>query len=381
MNAIALDAMGGDHAPGPEIAGAVAAVRETELKVILCGDQDRLRAELAKAGGAEGDRLEIRHAAEVVTMEDHPGKVFRQKRQSSMRVAFDLVKAGEAAAVVSAGNSGAMLSHALFLLKRLPDVERPGIVTVFPRPHSDRELAAFARRGPLGGPTPTGTLVLCDMGANVEVRPTMLAQFGILGAHYDRIVHGHPRPRVGLLSNGSEEVKGTDLTRAAHAMLSQAASNPEAQFEFVGYVEGSGLFGGDIDVVATDGFTGNVVLKVSEGVSQTVLRMVRSALQSSVRARLGAALVKPALYALRDRISYSEAGGAVLAGVSGVVMICHGRSEPQAMKNAIKAADRFVGLGLTEQLARAMTRHHQIWEAAPEGAPSSAAAASSGEGQ
>jgi glycerol-3-phosphate acyltransferase PlsX len=354
MNAIALDAMGGDHAPAPEIAGALAAVRDNHLKVVLCGDEARLRAELAKAGGAEGEQIEIRHAPEVVTMEDHPGKVFRQKRRSSMRVAFDLVTAGEAAAVVSAGNSGAMLSHAVFLLKRLPDVERPGIVTVFP--------------------TPSGTLVLCDMGANVEVRPTMLAQFGILGAHYDRIVHGHARPRVGLLSNGSEEVKGTDLTRAAHAMLSQAARNPEAQFEYTGYVEGSGLFGGDIDVVATDGFTGNVVLKVSEGVSQTVLRMVKGALTSSVRAKLGAALVKPALLKLRDRISYSEAGGAVLAGVSGVVIICHGRSEPQAIKNAIKAADRFVGLGLTEQMAMAMTRHHGVWVDPP-------AAASSGEAQ
>jgi glycerol-3-phosphate acyltransferase PlsX len=353
MNAIALDAMGGDHAPDPEIEGAVAAVRESDVKVILCGDQARLRVALARAGGAEGAQLEIRHAGEVVTMEDHPGKVFRQKRQSSMRVAFDLVTSGEAAAVVSAGNSGAMLSHALFLLKRLPDVERPGIVTVFP--------------------TPSGTLVLCDGGANVEVRPTMLAQFGILGAHYDRIVHGHERPRVGLLSNGSEEMKGTDLTRAAHAMLSQAAKNPEAQFEYVGYVEGSGLFGGDIDVVATDGFTGNVVLKVSEGVSQTVLRMVRSALTSSLRAKLGAALVKPALYALRDRISYSEAGGAVLAGVSGVVLICHGRSEGQAMKNAVKAADRFVKLGLTEQLALAMTRHHRIWVEPPPPAASSEA--------
>jgi glycerol-3-phosphate acyltransferase PlsX len=352
MNAIALDAMGGDHAPAPEIAGALAAVRDNHLKVVLCGDEARLRAELAKAGGAEGEQIEIRHAPEVVTMEDHPGKVFRQKRRSSMRVAFDLVTAGEAAAVVSAGNSGAMLSHAVFLLKRLPDVERPGIVTVFP--------------------TPSGTLVLCDMGANVEVRPTMLAQFGILGAHYDRIVHGHARPRVGLLSNGSEEMKGTDLTRAAHAMLSQAARNPEAQFDYTGYVEGSGLFGGDIDVVATDGFTGNVVLKVSEGVSQTVLRMVKGALTSSVRAKLGAALVKPALLKLRDRISYSEAGGAVLAGVNGVVIICHGRSEPQAIKNAIKAADRFVGLGLTEQMAMAMTRHHGVWVDPP-------AAASSGE--
>jgi glycerol-3-phosphate acyltransferase PlsX len=167
-------------------------------------------------------------------------------------------------------------------------------------------------------------------------------------------------------------MKGTDLTRAAHAMLSQAAKNPEAQFEYVGYVEGSGLFGGDIDVVATDGFTGNVVLKVSEGVSQTVLRMVKSALTSSMRARIGAALVKPALYALRDRISYSEAGGAVLAGVSGVVLICHGRSDGQAMKNAIKAADRFVELGLTEQLSVAMTRHHRIWVEPPPPAASEA---------
>ncbi len=290
---IAVDAMGGDHAPGPEVAGAAAAVREADLRVMLCGDGDKLRAELAKIGARESDRLTIRHASQVVGMHDHPGRAFRQKRDSSLRVAFDLVRAGEAGAVVSAGNSGAMLSHALFLLKRLPDVERPGIVTVFPRPLSHAELDAQARRGDpaaLNG-VPMGTLVLCDMGANVEVKPTMLAQFGILGAHYDRIVHGHARPRVGLLSNGSEDTKGTELTRAAHAILRQAAQNPDAQFQYVGYVEGSELFRGDIDVVATDGFTGNVVLKVSEGVSQIVLRMVKAALTSTLRAKLGAALV------------------------------------------------------------------------------------------
>jgi glycerol-3-phosphate acyltransferase PlsX len=363
MNAIAVDAMGGDHAPGPEIVGALAAVREAGLRVLLCGDRERLAAELATAGAtaAERERIELRHATEVVTMDDHPGKVFRQKRGSSMRMAFDLVAAGEASAVVSAGNSGAMLSHAVFVLKRLEDVERPGIVTVFPRPHSERELEELARRGPRRGPTPTGTLVLCDMGANVEVKPTMLAQFGILGAHYDRIVHGHERPRVGLLSNGSEDSKGTELTRAAHAILGQAARNPEAQFDYVGYVEGNDLFRGDIDVVATDGFTGNVVLKVSEGVSQVVMRMVKSALTSSARAKLGAALARPALLELRQRISYSEAGGAVLAGVDGVVIICHGKSEPAAIKNAIKAADRFAGAGLTEQLGLAMKRHHGLW--------------------
>lgn len=360
---IAVDAMGGDHAPGPEVAGAAAAVREADLRVMLCGDGDKLRAELAKIGARESDRLTIRHASQVVGMHDHPGRAFRQKRDSSLRVAFDLVRAGEAGAVVSAGNSGAMLSHALFLLKRLPDVERPGIVTVFPRPLSHAELDAQARRGDpaaLNG-VPMGTLVLCDMGANVEVKPTMLAQFGILGAHYDRIVHGHARPRVGLLSNGSEDTKGTELTRAAHAILRQAAQNPDAQFQYVGYVEGSELFRGDIDVVATDGFTGNVVLKVSEGVSQIVLRMVKAALTSTLRAKLGAALVKPALLALRQAIDYSEAGGAVLAGVDGLVVICHGRSDATAMKNAVKAADEDARAGLVEQLARAMKRHHGLW--------------------
>jgi glycerol-3-phosphate acyltransferase PlsX len=279
-----------------------------------------------------------------------------------LRVAFDLVRAGEASAVVSAGNSGAVLSHALFLLKRLPDVERPGIVTVFPRPLSHAERDAAARRGDADeSDVPMGTLVLCDMGANVEVKPTMLAQFGILGAHYDRIVHGHARPRVGLLSNGSEDTKGTDLTRAAHAILRQAAENPDAQFQYVGYVEGSELFRGDIDVVATDGFTGNVVLKVSEGVSQIVLRMVKGALTSTLRAKLGAALVKPALLALRQAIDYSEAGGAVLAGVDGLVVICHGRSDANAMKNAVKAADEDARCGLVDQLARAMKRHHGLW--------------------
>lgn len=367
---IAVDAMGGDHAPGPEVAGAAAAVRSGDVRVVLCGDRDRLRAELAKIGAREDDRLSIRHATQVVDMHDHPGRAFRQKRDSSLRVAFDLVRAGEAAAVVSAGNSGAVLSHALFLLKRLPDVERPGIVTVFPRPPSDAERARAEERGEEAA---MGTLVLCDMGANVEVKPTMLAQFGILGAHYDRITHGHARPRVGLLSNGSEESKGTELTRAAHAILRQAAQNPEAAFEYIGYVEGSELFRGDIDVVATDGFTGNIVLKTSEGVSQAVLRMVKRALTSTLRAKLGAALAMPALMALRQSIDYSAVGGAVLAGVDGLVIICHGRSDGVAIKNAIEAADEEARAGMVEQLASAMKRHHGLWVDPPASAAESAA--------
>jgi phosphate acyltransferase len=341
MNRIAVDAMGGDHAPGPEVGGAVAAVREGALEVVLVGDQERLSAELSRLDAVSLPGLEVVHASEVVTMDDHPGQVFRKKRDSSLRVACDLVAKGEAAAVVSAGNSGAVLSHALFVLGRLPSVERPGIVTVFP--------------------TPAGSLVLCDMGANVEVRPTMLAQFGILGACYDRVIHGHARPRVGLLSNGTEESKGTELTRAAHALLVEATRSPGVAFEYAGYVEASSIFSGDIDVVATDGFTGNVVLKLGEGVAEAIFRMVKQQLGASLRGRLGGALVRPALLELKKTIDYAETGGALLLGVDGVVVICHGRSNANAIENAIKASDRFVGAGLTEQLATVIARHQRLW--------------------
>jgi phosphate acyltransferase len=356
MNAtIAVDAMGGDHAPTPEVEGAIAAVRETEVKVILCGDQDQLRAELAARGERESERLVVQHASQVVTMDDHPGKAFRAKRDSSLRIAFDLVKDGAAQAVVSAGNSGAVLSHALFVLRRLPEVERPGIVTVFP--------------------TPTGTLTLCDMGANVEVRPTMLAQFGVLGALYDRIVHGHARPRVGLLSNGTEDHKGTELTRGALELLRAAAGAADAGFEFKGYVEGTDLFTGELDVVATDGFTGNVVLKTAEGVSQAVMRMVKERLMASTRGRLGGLLIRPAMRRFVKDISASETGGALLVGVDGIVIIAHGKSDGTAIKNAIRAAARFVAAGLVGHLAAAIVHHHAVWQLAAE--PAAAAESAS----
>jgi glycerol-3-phosphate acyltransferase PlsX len=343
VETIAVDAMGGDNAPGPEVAGAVAAVREAAVRVVLFGDQPRLDAELARLGGTRDKNLIVRHAPEVVTMHDQPGQAFRKKRNSSLRLAIDMVKAGEAAAVVSAGNSGAVLSHALFVLGRLPGVERPGIVTVFP--------------------TPTGTLVLCDMGANVEVRPTMLAQFGILGACYDRAAHMHARPRVGLLSNGSEDSKGTELTRAAHALLRSAAGAADAPFEYVGYIEGNELFKSKCDVVATDGFTGNVVLKTSEGVAEAVFRMVKRSLEASVRGRLGGALIRPAMLELKKTIDYAETGGALLAGVRGVVTLCHGKSDLNAIKNAIKASERFVRADLVAKLGAAIAQHAGLWKA------------------
>lgn len=342
MTAIALDAMGGDDAPVAEVAGAVAAVEQSQVQVILVGDKERLQAELKSLGHSENEQIEIRHASEVVSMKDNPGKVFRQKTDSSMRVATDLVVSGEAGALVSAGNSGAMLSHCLFLLKRLPSVERPGIIQEFP--------------------TPTGIVTICDLGANTTVSPTMLAQFGILGAHYDRILHSQKRPRVGVLSNGSEDSKGTELTRDAVTILRQAAAHADAEFEFVGYVEGSEILADKVDVLATDGFTGNVVLKTMEGVSEAVMRMVKSAMSSTVRAKLGGLLAKPALMAFRESIHYSKFGGAMLLGINGTATICHGRSSAEAITNAILKTNRLLEQKLRQQLGHAMERHQALWK-------------------
>lgn len=334
---IALDAMGSDAAPGPEVAGAVAAVREAALEVVLVGDRPRLEAELVRVGARAEKGVTIEHAEEVVTMDDHPGEVFRKKRRSSLRLAAELVKSGRAQAVVSAGNSGAVLSHALFVLGRLAHVERPAIATAFPTPH--------------------GPFTICDVGANVDVKPTMLAQFAVLGAAYDRVVHKRARPRVGLLSNGAEPGKGTELTRAAHELLTTAAARPGAGFAFLGYIEGSDLWRGEVDVVATDGFTGNVVLKVCEGVADAMFGLVRHELSETPRARIGGALARPALRALKKRIDFAETGGALLAGVDGVVIIAHGRSDTTAVKNAVKLADRFARAGLPAKLAAAIATH------------------------
>ena len=276
MARIAVDAMGADGAPRVEVEGIVSAVRERDVEVILLGDESRLRREL-KVLGAEGERVSVRHAPEVITMHDAPSMAVKQKKKSSMRMCFDLVKAGEADAVVSAGNSGAMMACGLFVLGRLPGVERPAIVTTFP--------------------TKVGECALLDMGANVDPKPAVLAQFAVLGSVYARLLHGKKKPKVGLLSNGSEEHKGTALTRDAHQLLARAlAPDSVADFDYVGYVEGRDIFRGDVDVVVTDGFTGNVVLKSVEGAAEAILGMVREeVLRAGLLARLGAALMTSAL--------------------------------------------------------------------------------------
>ncbi len=319
--------MGSDRAPGPEVAGALRAVRAHPLHVILVGDASLLETALARAGRTSHDRIEVVHASEVVTIHDHPGQAFRSKPNSSMRVAVARVTEGEGDAVVSAGNSGAMLACCLFVMGRLPGVERPAIVTALP--------------------TPSGPLVLCDAGGNVEPKPAQLAQFGVLAAAYDRIAHDHPRPRLGLLSNGGEPGKGTPLTREAHALLAAAKGN----FQYVGYVEGSDLFRGVVDAIATDGFTGNIVLKTCEGIAEGMFGLVREELGKTRVARLGSVLVGPALRDLAKRIDYTEIGGALLAGVARTAMIAHGRSDANAIASAIRGAHQFAERSLPTQLA------------------------------
>ncbi len=326
---VVVDAMGSDRAPGPEVAGALRAARALSIEVELVGDAPRLQAELARVG--DDDRVRVIHAPDVVTTHDHPAQAFRNKPESSMRVAVARVNDGHADAVVSAGNSGAMLACATLVMGRLANVERPAIVTVLP--------------------TPSGPLVLCDSGANTEPKPSMLAQFGILAAAYDRVVHGRERPRLGLLSNGAEAGKGTPLTQKAHELLLATRGN----FQYVGYVEGSDLFRGVVDAIATDGFTGNVVLKTCEGIAEGLFGLVRQELERTPLARLGSALVAPALRGLAKRIDYTEIGGALLAGVARPTVIAHGRSDANAIASAVRAASHFAERKLPDQLAAAIS--------------------------
>ena len=353
---IALDAMGGDDAPGPEVAGAIAAAR-AGTHVLLLGDEPRLRAELARHPDAPA--IPIRHCRDVITMTDAPGQAVRQKRDASMRVAFELLSKGEVQAVVSAGNSGAMLACGLLVLGRVRGVDRPGIIVTFPTLDP-------------GHPSGYGECALLDMGANVECKPLHFAQFAVLGATFARHSLGRARPRVGLLANGEEASKGTEVLREAHGLLSR----PGADFEFVGFVEGRDIFDfqraskaaghsartlGGLDVVVCDRFTGNIVLKTAEGAAQFLGRSCRRAVDSSWLAKLGGLLMLPALRRTRDFIDIERRGGALLLGVDGVVVICHGRTSPRAVHSAIALAERQVDSGLTASVASAIERHRGLW--------------------
>jgi len=310
---VALDAMGGDYAPRATVEGAVAAARELGIGVILVGDRAKLEKELAEHN-AKGLNIAIEHAAEVVTMEDSPLESILVKHESSMHVSYELLKRGEADAVVSAGNSGAMMTAAMVILGTLPGVDRPAIAT--PVPSSD------------------GLVLLIDAGANTDVKPFNLVQFAVMGSLYAHHVMKLPRPRVGILSNGEEDSKGTEVTRASGATLRSMTDD----LNYIGYVEGRDINIGKVDVVVTDGFTGNVVLKTMEGFAQFAFGNLRELFSPSIRGSLAYLLIRKRIAALRDRFDKSEYGGAPLLGVNGVAIIAHGSSNARAIRNALRTA-------------------------------------------
>lgn len=324
MMRVAVDAMGGDNAPAVEVEGAVAAAREFGIPITLVGDTDRISAELSRfnTGGLD---ISLKNASEVVGMHDSASDAVRRKKDSSIRVAYDLAKSGAVSAVVSAGNSGATMAAGMFVLKRLKGIERPAIAQVFP--------------------TLKGQSVVLDVGGNVDCKPIHLVQFAIMGEVYARHILGIANPRVGLLSNGEEESKGTELTRDANAILREVA------FNYIGYVEGRDIFNGTVDVVVCDGFVGNVVLKVSEGLAEAVGTMLKDEIKASFLSKVGYLLARPAFKRFKKKVDYAEYGGAPLLGIDGVGMICHGGSNVKAIKNAIHFAHEFAEKKLNHRMA------------------------------
>jgi glycerol-3-phosphate acyltransferase PlsX len=324
---IAVDAMGTDLAPHPEVEGAVLAAQAGLAEVILVGQEDRLKQELARHKGSARLPIQVVHASEAVTMEDAAAKAFRRKRDSSMRVAARLVRDGQADGMVSAGNTGAVMTTVKIVLGALEGVDRPALAAVFPNSAGK-------------------TTVLVDVGANVDCKPIHLEQFAVMGEIYYRVIFGVPRPRVGLLSIGSEDHKGNDLTREALPALRKLP------LDFIGNVEGRDLYNGRVDVIVCDGFIGNVALKISEGMVEAISSLLREAFSSNLSSKAGYLLSRKALAGFKKRLDYSEYGGAPLLGVKGVALIAHGGSNAIAIKNAIRVAAEFVEGRINEKIER-----------------------------
>jgi glycerol-3-phosphate acyltransferase PlsX len=308
---VAVDAMGGDNAPAHEVAGAVSAARQWNIPIVLVGQSELVEKELSKHD-VTGLSIRVVHASEVVGMHDSASDAVRKKKDSSIRVAFNLIKEGEVSAAVSTGNSGATMAAGMFVLKRIPGIDRPAIATLVPNLKDQ-------------------TLIL-DVGGNVDCKALHLVQFALMGSVYATQMLDKKSPRVGLLSNGEEESKGNELTRSSNLVLKEMPLN------YVGYIEGRDIYNGDADVVVCDGFVGNVVLKVSEGLAEAMGQMLRREFSSRFMSKLGYLLARPALKAFRKKVDYAEYGGAPLLGVQGTAVICHGSSSPKAIMNAIKMA-------------------------------------------
>jgi len=329
LTTIAVDAMGGDNAPAVEVEGAIAAARDLRARILLVGQEEHIRAELARQGvpspRAQRLHIEIVNASEVISMHDPVAQSVRRKRDSSIRVAARLVREGKAHGLVSAGNTGAVMATAKLVLGTLPSVDRPALAGIFPT---------------LKG---QGT-VLLDVGANAECKPEHLEQFAIMGSIYSRSILGVRSPKVGLMSIGEEDVKGNELTKETLNLLKDAPIN------FIGNVEGRDIFTGDVDVIVCDGFTGNVILKTSEGLVEAIMGLLKTELGQTVLTQTGAILSRQAFRSVKKRLDYSEFGGAPLLGCKQITLICHGSSTPKAIRNAIRIAKEFYKAELSDRI-------------------------------
>lgn len=337
MNArpiIAVDAMGGDFGPSVVVPGAIDAARLHDLHVLLVGDTPKVEAELAKLDLANV-HFDIVQADDVVHMNEKPSDILRRKKNASIQVTCRLVKDGKADAVVSAGHSGATVACGMFIMGRLPGVERPALAALLP--------------------TEKNPVVVLDAGANVDCRPYHLFQFGLMGDAFARDLLGYAAPRVSLLSIGEEEGKGNSQVKEAYELLKLAQN-----LNFVGNAEGRDIFTGDIDVVVCDGFVGNVVVKMSEGLASALVRMLKRLFTSGFLPALGGMLAKGAFKKFATTIDYAEYGGAPLLGLQGLAIVCHGRSSARAMQNAIKMAGTFVRKGTNDRLAETILANEEL---------------------
>jgi len=314
---IAIDAMGGDHAPGEIVAGALRAREELGVEVLLVGDPQEIQCQLPPKTNL--GRLEILPAEEAIAMDEEPLTAIRRKPKASINVAMDLVKQGRAEAVVSAGHSGAAMAAALFRLGRLPGIDRPAIGAVFPTIVASKPV------------------LILDVGANVDCRPKFLEQFAVMGSVYSQYVLGIPEPKVGLLNIGEEDTKGNDAAVRTYQMLRE-----NSQISFIGNAEGRDVLSGRFDVIVCDGFVGNVLLKFAEAVGEVLLQMIREELPQGLRGQLGTAILKPNLKRLKQRVDHAEHGGGLLLGVAGICIISHGSSQAPSIFNAIRMAKEAV---------------------------------------
>jgi glycerol-3-phosphate acyltransferase PlsX len=328
---IALDATGGDVGSELLIDGALLALdRRRDLEVVLLGPEDQLKEQVTQLAdsGSKRSRISIVHASQTVSMHESPVDAVRKKKDSTIMVGFDLVKNGQADAMVSAGNSGATLAAAIRKLGRLKGIARPGIASLFP-----------SMKDPV---------MLMDIGANVDCRPQHLFQFAIMAASCSGILLNIERPRIGLLSNGEESGKGNSLVKETYALLQNSSLN------FIGNVEGRDVYHGDVDVIVCDGFVGNVSLKISEGLAEAAMQMLKAEIMKSLRAKIGYLFIRKAFAAFRTRLDYAEYGGAPLLGINGIGIICHGSSSSLAICNAIGVAANMIDNKVNESIVRTL---------------------------